>query len=329
MNVTKLARVKHKEIEHSIKLPVSLFIKEEAQRLGFAECRMSRAEFLNEDSARLRRWLEAGMHGQMGYMARNVEKRTDPALLVDNARTVVSVAVNYFPKEKQNPELPQIAKYAYGKDYHTVVKDMLHCLLQRIRDRYGNVSGRAFVDSAPVPEHAWAARSGIGWTGKHSLTIHPQYGSYIFLGELIIDLAAEPDPPIADRCGTCTRCIDACPVQAIVAPYTVDARRCLSYLTVEYKGDFDPSVHLHHRMFGCDICQDACPWNKRAQPTAIGDFEPNTAILNKTAEDWRRSAKEEFDALTRDSPLQRAGYEAAVRNAGACNTNDNQAAAKI
>jgi epoxyqueuosine reductase len=210
-------------------------------------------------------------------------------------------------------DLPQIAKYAYGKDYHIVIKNMLHRLLHRIKEQYGNVSGRAFVDSAPVLEHAWAARSGVGWTGKHSLTIHPQYGSYIFLGELIIDIETEPDQPIADRCGTCTRCMDSCPVQAIVAPYTVDARRCLSYLTVEHKGHLDPAVRLHHRMFGCDICQDVCPWNKKARPTGIEDFRPNPDILHKTAEDWLQLTKGEFDALTADSPLQRAGYEVMVK----------------
>ncbi len=295
------------------------FIKDEARRLGFIECRISHVEPLMEDSDRLRRWIADGMHAQMGYMAHNIEKRTDSALLVENARTVVSLAVNYFPGTVQNPELPQIAKYAYGADYHEVVKDMLYRLLHRIDEHYGKVSGRAFVDSAPVLEHAWATRSGLGWTGKHSLTIHPEYGSYIFLGELIINLELEPDQPVADRCGSCTRCMDSCPVQAIVAPRVVDARRCLSCLTIEHKGSFDTSVNLHNRLFGCDICQDVCPWNRKAEPTSIGDLFPNAALLEKTADDWLQLSEEEFDILTFRSPLRRTGYEAVRRNAALCN----------
>ncbi len=296
----------------------SRFVKEEAFRLGFSDCRISRAEPLEEDARRLNAWLEAGMHGQMTYMSQNIEKRTDPRLLVNNAATVISTAVNYFPETKQHPDLPQIAKYAYGKDYHIVIKDMLYRLLGKIKDRYENVSGRAFVDSAPVLEHAWAARCGLGWIGKHSLLIHPQYGSYVFLGELIINLEAEPDPPTADRCGSCTRCMDACPTRAIVAPHVVDARRCISYLTIEHKGDFDSTIDLHNRLFGCDICQDVCPWNKKAQPTDIEYFRPNPDLMNKTANDWLQLTKEEFDAQTSESPLQRAGNETIKRNTLMC-----------
>ncbi len=260
------------------------------------------------------------MHGKMDYLSRNIEKRKDPALLVDHARAVISVAVDYFPETIQSPEFPQIAKYAYGFDYHDVVKSMLYQLLHRINEQIGKVSGRAFVDSAPVMEHAWAVRSGLGWVGKHSLVIHPDYGSYIFLGELIIDLEIEPDEPVANRCGSCTRCMDACPAKAIVAPYVVDARRCLSYLTIEHKDDFEQPVDLHHRLFGCDICQDACPWNKKVQPTKIKQFKPNPAILQKSTTDWLQLSKENFDQLTIGSPLQRAGYEAIKRNATLCNT---------
>ncbi len=289
-------------------------IKDEAHRLGFIECRISRIEPLNEHANLLRQWLEAGMHGQMDYMSRNIEKRTNPALLVNSAKTVISLAVNYRPETKQDPKLPQIATYAYGADYHHVVKNMLHKLLHYIDQYYENVSGRAFVDSAPILEGVWAARSGLGWVGKHSLVIHPKHGSYIFLGELVINLEIEHDQPIADRCGSCTRCIDACPVQAIVAPHVVDARHCLSYLTIEYKGNFDKSTRLHNRLFGCDICQSACPWNAKIQPTNIEELKPNKALLKKTLEDWQQMTKEEFDALTSNSPLQRAGYEAIKRN---------------
>jgi epoxyqueuosine reductase len=286
-------------------------------RIGFADCRMAQASSLTGEAPHLTRWIQAEMHGEMTYMSRHADKRTNPALLVENTRTVISLAVNYAPVFRQNPDLPQIAKYAYGADYHVVVKEMLHRLLTFIRTRHPHTSGRVFTDSAPVLEHAWAARSGLGWTGKHSLTIHPRYGSYIFLGELLTDLEIEPDPPVADRCGVCSRCMEACPVKAIVAPRVIDARRCLSYLTIEYKGAFDPRVNLHRRLFGCDICQDVCPWNKKAVPHNIRAFEPNRAILEKTAAEWQQLSEAEFNLLTAHSPLQRAGYEAVRRNATA------------
>jgi epoxyqueuosine reductase len=255
------------------------------------------------------------MYGEMNYMARNYEKRVDPVLLVENTKSIISLAVNYFPEEQQNPGLPQIAKYAYGTDYHMVVKDMLYQLLDVIKTQYGNVSGRVFTDSAPVLEHAWAERSGLGWIGKHSLIIHPQHGSFLFLGELFIDMEIEPDAPVADRCGSCTRCMDACPVKAIIAPRIVDARRCLSYLTIEYRGTFDPEVQLHGRLFGCDICQDVCPWNKKAGPGGTNVFKSDRKMLDKTVEEWQHLSEEEFDILTANSPLQRAGFHAIKRNA--------------
>jgi epoxyqueuosine reductase len=291
-----------------------LNIKSEALRIGFADCRIARAEAFGSDIQHLKRWLHAGMHGTMEYMSRNIEKRENPTLLVEDCQTVLSLAINYYPTFRQNPDLPQIAKYAYGKDYHLVVKDMLHRLLASIREHYGNVSGRAFTDSAPVLEHGWAARSGLGWTGKHSLTIHPRYGSYIFLGELFINLDLEPDPPIKDRCGSCTNCMDACPVQAIIAPRVIDSRRCLSYLTIEHKNAFNQPISLHGRLFGCDICQDACPWNKKAQPAVIPVFEPNHAILNQSKQEWEHLSKEEFTCLTKDSAIQRVGFEGIKRN---------------
>jgi epoxyqueuosine reductase len=285
-------------------------------RIGFADCRIAQATDLMVEMRHLNCWLDAGMHGTMTYMARNLEKRIRPALLAEHTRTVASLAVNYFPRVRQHPELPQIAKYAYGKDYHPVVKKMLHRLLASLRNRYGKVLGRAFTDSAPVMEHAWAERSGLGWTGKHSLTIHPRFGSYIFLGELFLDLDLEPDTPLANRCGSCTRCMDACPVKAIVAPRVVDARRCLSCLTIEHKGDLPPHLSLHRQLFGCDICQNVCPWNKRAQPTLIPEFEPNKALLEKTADEWMQLSENEFNLLTAASPLQRAGFVAIKRNLG-------------
>lgn len=299
----------------------SHIIKREALRLGFSDCRISKAEPLTVPALRLSEWLDRGMHGQMDYLSRNREKRAQIDLLVHGAKSVISVAVNYFPETTQDPDLPQIARYAFGSDYHKIIRDMLYCLLEKMKEEYGAVSGRAFTDSAPVLEHAWAEKSGLGWTGKHSLTIHPDYGSYIFLGELVVDLEIDPDLPGRERCGTCTRCMDACPVQAIKAPYVVDARRCLSYLTIEYKGALDKATNLHHRLFGCDICQEACPWNKRAQPTQIAAFRPVASLFDKTADDWLQMSEEEFCTLTKDSPLQRAGFEAIRRNAAALSTN--------
>ena len=292
----------------------STFIKEAARNIGFADCRIAKAEAIPEETQYLKRWLQNGMYGTMEYMARNTDKRENPALLVDGCQTVVSLAVNYYPAFRQRADVPQIAKYAYGKDYHWVVKPMLHRLMGSIREHYGAVHGRVFTDSAPVMEHAWATRSGLGWTGKHSLVIHPQYGSYIFLGELFLDIAVEPDAPIANRCGACTRCMDACPVQAIVAPHVVDARRCLSYLTIEHKTDFHPPLSLHRHLFGCDLCQNACPCNKKAQPTAISDFKPNREMLNMNETEWKNLSKEDFERMTKDSPLQRAGFESLHRN---------------
>ncbi len=298
--------------------PKAKMIKDEASRLGFIACGISQVETLTNDIRHLDNWLREGMHGHMAYMARNTEKRANPALLMENAKTVISVAVNYYPGNIQAPELPQIAKYAYRADYHMVVKNMLHRLLHAIKGCFGNVSGRAFVDSAPVMEHAWAARSGLGWIGKHSLIIHPQYGSYIFLGELFIDLQVQPDKPVADHCGSCTRCIDSCPTGAIVTPRKVDARRCLSYLTIEHKAKFEQPVHLHNRLFGCDICQDVCPWNKKAQPTDIHFFKPDQTILEMKTNDWLQLSEKEFKLLTAQSPMHRTGYEAIRRNAVIC-----------
>lgn len=292
----------------------SQLIKEEALRIGFVACGISRIEPLTKDAQRLNRWIEVGMHGQMDYMARNIEKRINPALLIPNAKTIISLAVNYLPEKIQNPDLPQIAKYAYGKDYHLVVKDMMHQLLHTIRSHYGEVSGRVFTDSAPILESAWAARSGIGWVGKHSLIIHPHYGSYIVLGELIIDLNIEPDAPVIDRCGSCTRCMDTCPVSAITAPHTVDARKCLAYLTIEHRGTFEKNISLHHRLFGCDICQDVCPWNAKAKTTLITEFKPNCEIIDKTADEWLHMDDITFTRITNHSPMNRTGLDDIKRN---------------
>ncbi len=291
------------------------WIKDEAKSIGFIACGISKAKPLSGDNDYLEQWIGKGMHGTMSYMERNVEKRLNPLLLVAGAKTIISLAVNYYPERLQNPDLPQIAKYAYGKDYHNVVKDMLHQLLGSIRKKCGDVSGRAFVDSAPVREKTWAACSGLGWIGKHSLLIHPDFGSYVVFGELIIDLEVGSDRPVADQCGNCSRCIDACPVQAIVAPHVVDARKCISYLTVEYQEEFDPSVSLHNRLFGCDICQDVCPYNKDVKPTNIIAFTLSDEVLDKTAEDWLQMKPEVYQNTTKGMSLSRASVEMIRRNA--------------
>jgi epoxyqueuosine reductase len=238
-------------------------IKQEAQRLGFSFCGISKADFLEEEAPRLEAWLNKNMHGAMGYMANHFDKRLDPRLLVPGAKSVVSLLFNYYPEYKQPDDKPAISKYAYGEDYHFVVKDKLKQLLDFIQREIGEVDGRAFVDSAPVLDKAWAKKSGLGWLGKNSNLITKQQGSFFFIAELIIDLQLEPDGPIKDYCGTCTACIDACPTEAIIQPYVVDGSKCISYFTIElkeaipvkYEGKFENWV------FGCDVCQDVCPWN--------------------------------------------------------------------
>ena len=242
----------------------SQLIKTEAQRLGFLSCGISKADFLEEEAPRLEKWLKDGMHGEMQYMENHFDKRLDPRLLVDGARSVISLLLNYYPEESQPEGTYKVSKYAYGQDYHHVIKAKLKQLQEYISKEIGEVNGRAFVDSAPVLDKAWAAKSGLGWMGKHSNLLTQQVGSFYFIAELIVDLELEYDHPVTDHCGTCTACIDACPTEAIVAPYVVDGSKCISYFTIELKNEIPSTVkgQFDDWVFGCDVCQDVCPWNK-------------------------------------------------------------------
>ena len=291
-------------------------IKEEARRLGFSFCGVSKAGFLEEEAPRLEKWLQQGMHGKMGYMENHFDKRLDPTKLVDGAKTVISFLYNYYtPQQQQYKDSPKISKYAYSTDYHFVVKDKLKQLLHYINDTIGEVHGRAFVDSAPVMERAWAKKSGLGWTGKHTLLINKQQGSYFFLGELIIDLELEPDPPIKDYCGTCTACIDACPTNAIT-PYWVDGSKCISYLTIELKDEIPQEFKgkMDNWAFGCDICQQVCPWNRFSQPHNEPEFEPDPELMTMDARQWHEITEDVFKKLFKNSPVKRTGYKGLKRN---------------
>lgn len=292
-------------------------IKAEAKRLGFDYCGISKAEFLEDEASKLEQWLNKGMHGKMSYMENYFDKRLDPRLLVDGARSVISLLLNYYPEQVQNdPSSPKLSKYAYGKDYHYVIKDKLKELTHFINENIGEVNGRAFVDSAPVLDRAWAKRSGLGWVGKNTNLINKQSGSFFFIAELIIDLDLEHDGPVKDYCGTCTRCIDACPTDAIVEPYVVDGSKCISYFTIELKENIPAEVKgkLGNWMFGCDICQDVCPWNRFSKPHNEPAFEPSPGLLEMTQKDWEEITEEVFQKLFRDSAVKRTKFSGLKRN---------------
>lgn len=295
----------------------TLLIKSEAKRLGFQYCGISKADFLEEEAPRLESWLNKNMHGQMSYMQNYFDKRLDPRLLVPGARSVVSLLLNYFPEEKQEDELaPKISKYAYGTDYHFVIKDKLNQLLVTIREQIGEVDGRVFVDSAPVMDKAWAKKSGLGWIGKNSNLITKQSGSFFFIAELIIDLELEYDNAIKDYCGTCTRCIDACPTDAIVEPYVVDGSKCISYFTIELKDAIPESMKgkFDNWMFGCDVCQDVCPWNSFSTPHKEPMFVPDQELLSMKKSDWEELTEETFKRVFANSAVKRTKYNGLKRN---------------
>ena len=292
-------------------------IKEEARRLGFDGCGISRAEALPEDAAHLRMWLERGYHTGMAYMERHTDKRVDPTRLFEGARSVISVLLNYYPPGTQtDPEAPVLAKYAYGKDYHIVVREKLNRLLGRISSGIVPVRGRAFVDTAPLLEKAWAARAGLGWIGKNTCLISPEKGSFCFIGTLLVDIPLYYDNPVPDLCGDCTLCIDACPAKAIVAPRMLDAARCISCLTIEVP----PAVSAEfkhrfaNRLFGCDICQDVCPWNRSAAPHHEKDFVAPPGLLEMTREDWFNLNEEQYGRMFQASAVKRVGFEGLKRN---------------
>ena len=291
-------------------------IKEEAKRLGFMSCGMSRAEFLEEEAPRLEEWLNKNRNGQMYYMENHFDKRLDPTKLVEGSKSVISLLLNYYPNEFQNPESYKISKYAYGKDYHFVIKDKLKSLLQFIQNEIGEVEGRAFVDSAPVLDKAWAAKSGLGWIGKNSNLLSKKAGSFFFIAELIVDLELEYDTPVTDHCGTCTACIDACPTNAIVEPYKVDGSKCISYFTIELKDELPNSFKntLDDWMFGCDVCQDVCPWNRFSKSHSEPLFDPHPDLLKFDKKDWQEITKETFNEIFRKSAVKRTKFEGLKRN---------------
>lgn len=280
-------------------------------------CGIAKADFLEEEAPRLEEWLKRGYQGEMAWMENHFDKRLDPRKLVEGAQSVVSVLLNYYPEKQQSdPAAPKLAKYAYGEDYHFVIKRKLKDLLRFIRSEIGAVDGRAFVDSAPVMDRAWAAKAGLGWQGKHTLLLSKGAGSFYFIGELIIDLELLPDTPVADHCGSCTRCIDACPTDAIVAPNLLDSNKCISYLTIELKDQIPDRFRddLEGWAFGCDICQDVCPWNRFSAPTQEEAFQPSPELLEMSATDWQEITEETFKRVFKKSAVKRAKFDGLKQN---------------
>ncbi len=297
---------------------ISQLIKAEALKLGFFNCGISKAEFLDEDADRLKNWLDRGLHAGMGYMENHFEKRTDPRKLMENAKSVISVLYNYFSENTLfEGDNHKISKYAYGKDYHLVIKEKLNRLVEFIQIENNTVHARAFVDSAPVLDRAWAARSGLGWIGKNTSLITREQGSFFFIGEIITDMSLDYDTAtVANYCGGCTRCIDACPTQAL-KPYELDANKCISYWTIEYKGECIPDDlkgKFDNWIFGCDICQDVCPWNRLSEPRNEPALEHNDGLDKMKKSDWETLTEEKFEIQFKDSPLKRAKFKGLKRN---------------
>ena len=294
----------------------TLFVKSEAKRLGFDFCGISEAGFLEEEAPRLEKWLRENKHGQMKYMENYFDKRLDPRLLVDGAKSVISLLYNYYPDQHPDTPGPKISKYAYGNDYHDVIKDKLQEFLFSLKEKTGNINGRAFVDSAPVLDKAWAKKSGLGWIGKNSNLITKQNGSFFFIAELIVDLELNYDGAIKDYCGTCTKCIDACPTEAIVAPYVVDGSKCISYLTIELKENIPEEFKgkMDQWAFGCDVCQDVCPWNSFSTVHKEPLFMNHSGFLNFTEAEWQDMTEETFNLVFKHSAVKRTKYKGLKRN---------------
>ncbi len=291
-------------------------IKSESLRLGFDFCGISKAEFLEEEASRLEQWLLNDRHGRMAYMQNHFDMRLDPRLLVPGAKSVISLLFNYYPEQNQNPDAPKVSKYAYGEDYHYVVKDKMKELVEYIRTNIGDVNGRVFVDSAPVLERAWAKKSGLGWVGKNSNLITKKHGSFFFVAEIICDLELIADGPVEDYCGTCSRCIDACPTDAIIKPYVVDGSKCISYFTIELKEQFPESItgKMDDWIFGCDVCQDVCPWNRFSKAHNEKRFVISKEIAEMGEKQWNEMTEEVFAKTFSRSPLKRTGYNGIKRN---------------
>jgi len=292
-------------------------IKAKALSLGFSRCGIARAERLDKEAVYLNQWLLKGHNAGMNYMANNFEKRVDPRLLMDGCKSVISVILNYYTTATINDQqAPIISKYAYGRDYHNVVRKKLRVLLEYIRELYPGSTGQIYTDTAPLLERAWAARSGLGWIGRNSNLISPDYGSFVFIGVILTDAEHEYDLPLRDYCGTCTRCIDACPTGAITGTRTINANKCISYLTIENKGEIPPEFKglFKNRVFGCDICQDVCPWNNRAVQHSEKDLDPLPGLLQMKREDWHALDEEKFNLIFKESPVKRAKFRGMQRN---------------
>ncbi len=291
-------------------------VKRLAKEQGFMACGISKADFLEEEASGLEQWLKHGYHGDMKWMENHFDERLDPRKLMPGAKSVISVLLNYFPEESQEAGTPKISKYAYGRDYHKVIRGKLKRMLQGIHEEIGEVHGRGFVDSAPVMDRAWARRSGLGWIGKHSLLLSKKSGSFYFIGELIVDLELDPDGPSTDHCGSCTACMDACPTQAIIAPTVVDSNKCISYLTIEYKKALPSEFQnkMDQWVYGCDTCQDVCPWNRFSKPHQEPDFNLREAIGKNGWQEWEEITHELWEEIMQGSAIRRTGYEGFMRN---------------
>lgn len=303
-------------------------VRQEAIRLGFEGCGFAKAGFLEKEATDLEAWLNQGRHGKMTWMENYFDKRVDPSLLVAGAKSVVSVLMSYHQPELASKhifdtETPKISKYALGEDYHFVLKDRLFQLFEFTKNLFGDLEGRVFVDSAPVMDKAWAVKSGLGWMGKHTNILNRSEGSWFFLGEMIVDVEFEYDSPTTDHCGTCTRCIDACPTDAIYEPYKVDGSKCISYFTIELREEIPTEYHekLGNWIFGCDICQDVCPWNRKARAGKEPRLYANTDLVDKTTDYWEELNLQEFKKLFKKSPVKRTKYEGFKRNLDAIKGN--------
>src|SRR3989339_404678 len=302
-------------------LPIQQYtqqVKSIAKKLGFEYCGIAQAVKLDEDARRLEKWLHQGMHGKMQYMENHFDLRVDPSKLVPGAKSVITLLKNYYPSAKQKPNTPLIAKYAWGKDYHEVIRSQLKLFLAELSTHIGEINGRGFVDSAPVLERSWAVQSGLGWVGKNGNLIHKQSGSFFFIATLIVDIVLEADSPYAkDYCGSCTKCIEACPTEAILPVKKINGSKCISYYTIELKDALLPNElkeQFNNWMFGCDICQDICPWNRFSKPHQEPSFEPISAVLNLTTSQWEELTEESFKTIFKESPLKRSKFSGIKRN---------------
>ena len=296
----------------------TLYIKKCALALGFESCGIAKAQKLDDDARRLENWLNQGKHGTMQYMENHFDLRVDPTKLVPGAKSVITLLLNYFPSEQQDLQAPRIAKYAYGNDYHEVIRTKLKILLEQIRSKIGEINGRGFVDSAPVLERTWATKSGLGWIGKNGNLINKQQGSFFFIATLIVDIKLDYDDAVAkDYCGSCTRCIDSCPTGAILPDKVIDGSKCISYYTIELKDQLMPGElknNFNNWMFGCDVCQDVCPWNRFSKPTNEIMFKPIPEILNISTAQWEEMSEETFKIVFKNSPLKRSKFAGIKRN---------------